>query len=115
MIFYDKIQEALAKVYEEYFIFVEDIFREEFNCTLDTLRSKSKKTPLPYLRLIYTNHFNNQGVSYQSIAKRLNKNHSTLVIMLNKYNDYYKYIPEFRELADRFNNKLKEIQDGTNE
>lgn len=112
MIDYDTIQDEINKLYEECFVFVEDLFKEEFNCTSDELRGTSRKHPLPYLRIIYTNYLHQKGFPYDKIALRLNRKHSGLVINNNKYKDYYKYISQFRELADRFNNKLKEKKDG---
>lgn len=110
-----KIKEEVTNVYNSYFESTENIILEEFSIDKHLLYSSCKKKPLPYLRVICSNYLKNKGVPVTVIGKRYNKTHSTIIIADSNYNDYYKYIPEFRELADRFNNKLKEIQDGTNE
>ena len=103
-----KIKEAIDRIYEEYFIECEKTMEEEFGITLEYLRYKGSKRPLPYLRAIYAKHLYNVGVPITIISSRLAMNHSTLVLWNKKYFNYEKYNEEFKLLSDRFNNRLKE-------
>jgi hypothetical protein len=109
-----KIREIVFNtLYSSKFKNTEDIIFEEFGLTLDMLNSKTRVQPLPYIRMIYTNHLLSLGVPLIAIADRLcMQGHSGMSIQSRKSKDYYKYIPLFRELTDRFNNRLKEKENG---
>jgi hypothetical protein len=108
-----KIKNAIHSIYKEYFEKVEAVIEEEFGLTLGDISVKSQKRPLPYIRAICARYLNDIGVPMVVIGERLNCNHSTLSLWNGKYDDSYKYNSEFRLIADRFNKRLKEKENGT--
>ena len=58
---------------------------------------------ITYCRFIWARHLRLQGLSLKEIGNRLNKNHATVSYYDRKYDENYRFNPEFRELADWFN------------
>ena len=112
----DEINNAISLIYKDFFAECEDIMLAEFGIKLDYLKVKSQTKPLPYLRAIYTHYCLNKGVPIKVIANRLDMNNATpLAYWRNKYDDSYKYNEDFKVLADRFNKRLKEKENGIQE
>lgn len=61
---------------------------------------KSNKRAYLYPRMIVAYHLRTQGWVYEDIAYMLNRDHSTVIYYLKKYDDEYRYNAEFRNLAD---------------
>ena len=53
-----------------------------------------------YARMVVAYHLRMQGWIYEDIAYILNRNHSTIVYYIKKYNDEYQYNEEFRNFAE---------------
>lgn len=109
----DEINNAISLIYNDYFDECEEIMLAEFGIKLDYIKAKSQARPFPYLRVIYTCFCIHKGVPIRVITNRLDVNHGTSAAWwLNKYNDSYKYNDDFKILADRFNNRIKERENG---
>ena len=64
---------------------------------------------ITYCRFIWARHLRLQGLGLEEIGNRLNKDHATVSYYDRKYDENYKYNPEFRKLADWFNLIKEEI------
>jgi hypothetical protein len=58
---------------------------------------------ITYCRFIWARHLRLQGLGLEEIGNRLNKDHATVSYYDRKYDENYRFNPEFRELADWFN------------
>lgn len=112
---YRKMESSIKKMEDDIINLLQECMKESFNIDFENLKIDSGKSKKVDFKCIFCYNCWNLGVSTISIGKRINKHHSTVFYYINKYEDLYEYDKDFRELADRFNNKLKEIQDGTNE
>ena len=56
-----------------------------------------------YCRFILARHLRLQGLGLEKIGNSLNKDHATVSYYDRKYDENYRFNPEFRELADWFN------------
>ena len=109
----DEINNAVSLIYKDYFDECEDIMLAEFGIKLDYIKTKNQTKPLPYLRVLYVYFCLNKGVPVRVVTNRLDNNlGTTYTYWINRYNDLYKYNDEFRVLADRFNNRIKERENG---
>lgn len=70
---------------------------------------EGRRLALPYCRFIFAHYLREKCKNLEEIGKVLNKNHSTVSYYLQKYDEEYKYNPEFRELADWFNLIKEEV------
>ena len=58
---------------------------------------------ITYCRFIWARHLRLQGFTLEEIGDKLNKDHATVSYYDRKYDENYRFNPEFRELADWFN------------
>jgi hypothetical protein len=58
---------------------------------------------ITYCRFIMARHLRLQRKNQEEIGAEMNRDRSTISYYLRKYDEEYKYNPEFRELADWFN------------
>lgn len=99
---------CLNDVYEEMFVLTEQAFLEEFGVTAESLIKNKYKRPYPYLKTIYVHYLLDKGIPLKNIADRLKIACSSARNFYYIYNDNYRYMPEFRDLADRFNRRFKD-------
>ena len=62
-----------------------------------------RKVGVVYSRFIFANHLRLQRKNQEEIGAVMNRNRSTISYYLRKYDEEYRFHPEFRELADWFN------------
>lgn len=111
-IYEQRTRHILNDIYNEMFQCAESIFLDEFKVTLETLVANKYVRPFPYLKSIYVNYLWLRGIPLKIIAQRIKCAYSSVRYFSCIYDDNYKYIPEFKELADRFNKRLKEKENG---
>lgn len=69
--------------------------------------TQSRKRDGVFARMIFVYHCRKQyKMKLTKIAKYVHRDHSSLLHLLKKYNDDFKYNPQFRDLAIRVNNIL---------
>lgn len=62
---------------------------------------KTNKREYLYPRMIVAYHLRMQGWFYNDIAYMLNRDQTTVVYYIKKYNDEYRHNYDFRNLADK--------------
>lgn len=62
--------------------------------------NKSNKRSYLYPRMVVSYHLRMQGWTYDDIGYILNRDYSTIIYYIKKYDDEYRYNEEFRKLAD---------------
>lgn len=68
--------------------------------------TKSRKRDGVFARMIFVYHCRKRKMKLIQIAKYVHRDHSSMLHLLKKYEDDFKYNPQFRELATRVNNIL---------
>lgn len=68
--------------------------------------TKSRKREGVFARMIFVYHCRKRKMKLIHIAKYVHRDHSSMLHLLKKYEDDFKYNPQFRELATRVNNIL---------
>lgn len=63
----------------------------------------SRKVGVVYSRFIFANYLRLQRKNQEEIGAVMNRERSTISYYLRKYDEEYRFNPEFRELADWFN------------
>lgn len=68
--------------------------------------TKSRKRDGFYARMIFVYHCRAMKMKLTKIAKYVHRDHSSMLHLLRKYEDDYRFNVQFRELATRVNNIL---------
>ncbi len=68
--------------------------------------TKSRKRDGVFARMIFVYHCRKQKMKLTQIAKYVHRDHSSMLHLLRKYDDDFKYNPQFRDMATRVNNIL---------
>lgn len=68
-----------------------------------------RKMGLVYCRIIVARHHREQGKTQEEVGACLGKDRATISYYDRKYDMEYKYNPEFRELADWFNQMKEQL------
>lgn len=75
--------------------------------------TKSRKRDGVFARMIFVYHCRRQyKMKLTRIAKYVHRDHSSLLHLLKKYNDDFKYNPQFRDMATQVNNILNKTANG---
>jgi hypothetical protein len=73
------------------------------------LNTPSRKEELVYKRFVFYNYlYNKLGMTLEDIGKEFNRNHSSVIYGIRKYNDLIIY-EDFRRLATEFEQELDSI------
>ena len=94
-IFTDKnmiLEKILQKIHE--------ITKIDLKTNYDRFKEESN------LRMIYCKIANEYGISLKKIGDLINRNHTTVYWAINKFSDYYKTDPNFRELYNEIKNSI---------
>lgn len=86
---------------------VEICMESVFNVDLNDLRSGDRGRKIVDLRIIFSYMCRCMGIPLISVAERINRDHSTIVYYLGKYDDLYDIDADFRSKADRLSEMLK--------
>lgn len=68
--------------------------------------TKSRKRDGFFARMIFVYHCRQNKMKLTEIAKHVHRDHSSMLHLLRKYQDDFKYNPQFREIATKINNIL---------
>ena len=68
--------------------------------------TKSRKRDGVFARMIFVHHCRKCKMKLMQIAKYVHRDHSSMLHLLKKYEDDFKYNPQFREMAMKVNNLL---------
>lgn len=75
--------------------------------------TKSRKRDGVFARMIFVYHCRKRKMKLIQIAKYVHRDHSSMLHLLKKYDDDFKYNPQFREMATRVNNILNKTNEST--
>lgn len=67
---------------------------------------RGKKESAVFARLCLIQYYKECGYKHGEIAKMLNKTRSTVIYHLNNFESFYNYVPDFRNMYDRFKSAL---------
>ena len=73
--------------------------------------TKSRKRDGVFARMIFVYHCRKCKMKLIQIAKYVHRDHSSMLHLLKKYDDDFKYNPQFREMATRVNNILNKTNE----
>lgn len=68
--------------------------------------TKSRKRDGFFARMLFVYHCRRARMKLTQIAKYIHRDHSSMLHLLNKYEDDFRYNPQFRDMATRVNNIL---------
>lgn len=73
--------------------------------------TKSRQRGGFYARMLFVYHCRRNKMKLTQIAQYVHRDHSSMLHLLNKYEDDFKYNPQFRDLATRVNNILNKTSE----
>ena len=86
---------------------IQNAIHEVMGMRFNEYVTKSRKRDGVFARMIFVHHCRRQyKMKLTKIAKYVHRDHSSLLHLLKKYNDDFKYNPQFRELATQVDNIL---------
>lgn len=68
--------------------------------------TKSRKRNVFFARMLFVYHCRRNRLKLVEIAKYVNRDHTSMLHLLNKYNDEVRYNPNFRVMAQKIDNIL---------
>ena len=86
---------------------IENAIHEVTGLTLREYSERSRKRDEFFARMLFVYHCRREKMRLVDIARHVNRDQSSMLHVLNKYNDEVKYNPFFRDMAERVNNILK--------
>lgn len=86
---------------------IKDAIHEVTGLTFDEYASKSRKRDGFYARMLFAHHCFENGIKISTVSELIQRDRTTVLYTLNKYYDEVKYNPEFRRLAESFNEIIK--------
>lgn len=100
-----KIIYEAAPAYAE----IKQAITEVFGLSFSEITTRCKELKYVYARKIFAKFMHDQGRTLQAIGTLINRNHTTIMYYLETYSSDYKYTPEFRALANKVNDYLKDF------
>ncbi len=105
-----KIAEFTGKeiIYQEEpaFIEIKQAIAEIMGVTFPEITGRKRVRKHVYARIIFAHLCREQGATKATIAREMQHNHATIIYYLKKYNDDYRFTPEFREYANDVKKQL---------
>lgn len=86
---------------------IKDAIHEVTGLTFDEYASKSRKRDGFYARMLFVHKCSENGMKITTISKLIQRDRTTVLYVLNKYDDEVKYNPEFRRLVEKFNEIMR--------
>lgn len=80
---------------------IEEVICRELDITPDELTSGCRKHRFAFVRMIVSKLMRDERYSLNDIGRLLNKDHTTILYYLGRYDDMYKYDKKFRGIADK--------------
>ena len=87
---------------------IESAIHEVTGLTLREYSERSRKRDEFFARMLFVYHCRREKMKLVDIARYVNRDQSSMLHVLNKYNDEVKYNPFFSDIAERVNNILKQ-------
>ena len=88
--------------------FVEDAVQQVTGFSLKQFAQRSRCRERCYARMIFVYHCRRIKMRLVTISKYVHRDHTTMLHYLNKYNDEMRFNKEFRNIANKVVQKLKE-------
>ncbi len=85
---------------------IQNAIHEETGLKFSDYITKSRKRDGFYARMIFVYHCRAMKMKLTKIAKYVHRDHSSMLHLLRKYEDDFRFNGQFRELATRVNNIL---------
>lgn len=85
---------------------IQDAIHEVTGLQFKEYTAKSRSRRLFYGRMLFAHHCRRLKMTLTGIAKLINRDHSSMVYVLNKYKDEFQYNAEFRKMAEKVNDLL---------
>lgn len=83
--------------------------REVMGTDFDQQRNDSKSRDVFFMRMIFTYHCREIGMTLKQIKTYIHRDHTTMLHYLKRYRDEFKYNSEFRDIANRVSNLLSKF------
>ena len=80
---------------------IENAIHEVTGLTLREYSERSRKRDAFFARMLFVYHCRREKMKLVDIARYVNRDQSSMLHVLNKYNDEVKYNPFFRDIANR--------------
>jgi hypothetical protein len=84
-----------------YAMLIKNAVHEVTGLTFTDYTTKSRKRDGFFARMMFVYHCRQNHMKVTDIAKLIHRDHSSVLHLLNKYNDEVKYNPSFRLMAER--------------
>ena len=85
---------------------IQNAIHEVTGLRLNQYATKSRKRDSFYARMLFVYHCRRLKMTLTQIAKHVHRDHSSMLHFLRKYDDDFKFNPQFRELAEKVNQLL---------
>ncbi len=85
---------------------IQSAIHEVMGIRLCEYNTKSRNRDFVFARMIFVNQCRRKKMKLTQIAKYVHRDHSSMLHLLNKYNDEVRYNPQFRDMATRVDNIL---------
>ncbi len=96
---------------QNYVLQIQNAIHEVTGMSFNEYTTKSRKRDGFFARMIFVYHCRKNKMRLTNIAKYIRRDHTSMLHMLNKYNDEIKYNSYFRELAQRVESILNKTND----
>lgn len=80
---------------------IQNAIHEVTGMRFDEYITKSRKRDGFYARMIFVYHCRKAKMKLTQIARYVRRNHSSMLHLLNKYDDDFRYNPQFRDMAEK--------------
>lgn len=85
---------------------IQSAIQEVMGIRLCEYNTKSRNRDFVFARMIFVYQCRRKKMKLTQIAKYVHRDHSSMLHLLNKYNDEVRYNPQFRDMATRVDNIL---------
>lgn len=85
---------------------IQSAIHEVMGIRLCEYNTKSRNRDFVFARMIFVYQCRRKKMKLTQIAKYVHRDHSSMLHLLNKYNDEVRYNPQFRDMAARVDNIL---------
>ena len=106
---YQDHQRFIGEKNDKFASMVKASIREVMGTDFDHERNDSKSRDVFFMRMIFTYHCRETGMTLKQIKTYIHRDHTTMLHYLKRYRDEYKYNSDFRDIADRVSNLLSKF------
>ena len=91
----------------DYFAGIKWAIRDALGITPADLCGDSRDQRVVFARMIFARQAKDAGASFPEIGRAIRHHHTTVIYWLKRYPTEYQYTPEFRKMADKVSEFLK--------